>query len=482
MVKARYPYLVQQRHRWFVRMVVPPDVRQIIGQAIFKVPTGHTDERQAATASGAIIANLKQRIMTAREAGKRLEQVTAEALAERYRQERQADPEKADITLLTDVVAFVLKTHGHGWADHAKRVRLADYDIHATLRLLPDGEAAARAADQITGHATPLLTYFERWKPDCGLKPHALDQATSTIRQFNKAVAKPIEQIEGRDVQGWIDSLIQPDQETGLSTKTVRRKLAEVRNYWRWMQAHQIISDEHNPFAGRRVQGPASRRKSKDQQRQRFRPEDVVRCWISAEKNGDFSLAATIKIAAYSGARIEGVAQLRTTDIRVDPDSGVRFMRMHDKTAAGDRFVPVHPNIVALIDQLTKDAAQDRYLIKSSAKNQYGERSPPISKRFGRLKTSLGFDGRFVFHSIRKTVAHMFESAECPPGIAKDILGHVKTDMTFGVYSGETRMNHRARWLANAIQYPTITPGPSPSAQTDTSPPVPEPPEPPPSS
>jgi hypothetical protein len=40
-VRSRYPFLNKQRHRWFVRIVVPADVRDIIGQSIFKVPTGH---------------------------------------------------------------------------------------------------------------------------------------------------------------------------------------------------------------------------------------------------------------------------------------------------------------------------------------------------------------------------------------------------------------------------------------------------------
>jgi hypothetical protein len=139
-------------------MVVPADVRDIIGQSIFKVPTGHTDEHRAATVAAAIIAELQARIRTAREAGKRLEQVTAENLAERYRTERLTDPEKAEITRITEVIDFVLKAQGHTWADHAKQVRNAGYDVHAALRHLPGGDAAAAAADRITGHATPLLT------------------------------------------------------------------------------------------------------------------------------------------------------------------------------------------------------------------------------------------------------------------------------------------------------------------------------------
>ena len=121
-------------------------------------------------------------------------------------------------------------------------------------------------------------------------------------------------------MQQWIDGLINADGKTGLSSKTVNRKLGEIRNYWAWLQSHQIVADDHNPFAGRRVVDPASRRKGKEELRQRFGAKDVVRCWEVAEERDDAPLAAAIRIAAYSGARIEGVSQLQTTDIRFDPE------------------------------------------------------------------------------------------------------------------------------------------------------------------
>ena len=146
----------------------------------------------------------------------------------------------------------MLETHGHRWTDYARQVREAGYDAHAALRLLPGGDTAASAADKITGHATPFLSYLEEWKPHAGLKPRPLDQAVSSLRQFAKAVGKPIEQIESKDVQKWIDDLIAPESDTGLTSKTVNRKLGEIRNYRRWMQSHQIIAEDRNPFAGRR--------------------------------------------------------------------------------------------------------------------------------------------------------------------------------------------------------------------------------------
>src|SRR5262245_63805813 len=121
MVRSRYPHLMQQRHRWFVRMVVPSDVRDIVGQAIFKIATGETDQHRAAAIAAPIIANLRQRIQAARDAGKRLEQVTAEQLAERYRAEREDDPEQAEMTRLADVIAFALKSRDHSWREYGRQ-------------------------------------------------------------------------------------------------------------------------------------------------------------------------------------------------------------------------------------------------------------------------------------------------------------------------------------------------------------------------
>jgi hypothetical protein len=41
-----------------------------------------------------------------------------------------------------------------------------------------------------------------------------------------------------------------------------------------------------------------------------------------------------------------------------------------------------------------------------------------------------------------------------PEGVAKDIIGHKKLDITYGLYSGKTKIDQRARWLERALVYP----------------------------
>jgi hypothetical protein len=131
-----------------------------------------------------------------------------------------------------------------------------------------------------------------------------------------------------------------------------------------------LLAGERFQFAGRRIGALVKRRKTKEDLRQQFRWEDVVRLWREAEQLGNPELAKTIKIAAYSDARIEGFAQLRTTDIPTDPNANSRFKRMADKSAAGDRFVRVHPQLARLIDDAVKYADRSGYLIHSDAQNR----------------------------------------------------------------------------------------------------------------
>jgi integrase len=453
---GRYPHLILHRRRWMVRMIVPADVRPLIGQSVFKISTGETDEHRAVAKAGPIIAGLKDSIRTARATLKKPIETKAAELAAAYQARPPTDPPATQVIILEDIITFVLQQEGHSWADYGRRVREAGYDTYAGLRSLRGGDAAGAKVDAITQPTTPFLKYLDDWKPHAGLKMRPLDQAISTLHEFSDAVKPAIEGLEAKHVQAWIDGLINPDAETGLTAKTVGRKLSELRNYWRYLQSRQIVPEDKLPFANRRVKDPASRRKTKEEKRQRFRPESIVRLWQEAERQDDVELSKVIKIAAYSGARIEGVVQLKTADIRTDPDSHIKFMRMVDKTAAGDRFVPVHPKLGKLIDDAITHADRDGYLIRSDARNKYDERSQPIGKRFGRLKTALGFDGRYVFHSMRKTVASLFQDAGCEETVAADIIGHNKPTMTYGLYGGETRMDLRAKWLAKAIRYPAV--------------------------
>jgi len=79
-------------------------------------------------------------------------------------------------------------------------------------------------------------------------------------------------------------------------------------------------------------------------------------------------------------------------------------------------------------------------LISGLTFNKYENKSNALGKRFGRLKSSLGFSSLQVFHSIRKTVATTFENKEVLENIVADIIGHDKPRITYGSYSSGTTL------------------------------------------
>jgi hypothetical protein len=373
-VAAKYPYLIRHRRKWVVRMIVPADVRDLVGQGAFRISTGEESEHKAQIKAAPIIAALQFKIQTARETLRPPVESHAAALAARYRELNGAE---AEIFILDDVIRFALQQGGHSLTDYGRRLNSTHGVAEQAI-----GQDTRNRIDFIIGKATPFLSHVEAWKPHAGLKPRPFDQALSSLKSFDAAVKQPIETLEAKHVQAWIDALISPQSETGLSAKTVARKIGEVRNYWRYLQSVQVVPEDRDPFLKRRIKDPANRRTTRDDERQKWQPSEVVMLWTQATANADAQLAHAIRLAAYSGARIEGVAQLRVSDIRIDPKSGIRFMRMADKSEGGDRDVPIHPMISGLLDDLVGTADKDGYLIHSTAKKQIWRTEPAARPAF----------------------------------------------------------------------------------------------------
>lgn len=61
--------------------------------------------------------------------------------------------------------------------------------------------------------------------------------------------------------------------------------------------------------------------------------------------------------------------------------------------------MPIHPALVGVVKRLT-EKAQGGFLLEGSDEGAFGKRSDALGKRFGKLKTALGFGPQHVFHSI----------------------------------------------------------------------------------
>jgi site-specific recombinase XerD len=441
MARAMPPYIIKQRQTCYARVTIPEPLRVIFGgKKEFKASTGLADPWRAAAKAAPWITDWFDRIEQARTAG--------------------LDPADAKVMALTNAYA---PYHAAAALDAPGRVvvrniLLAMVDnprqLWKALGTEPDARltvAHAKRAelDQVTRHATPFLAHFKLWQEKTPRKGETLRMYVRDINEFAGIVTASLETLDQTHVYTWIEAMAA----AGNIPKTITRKLTALNAYWRWLIRQKLVTGDRHPFTGLEIDDPRSGAEKKLTARLRWPVTVVPTLWRDAEAEGRTMLAQLIRIGAHTGGRIESLATLRVDSVQVDPDTNVRFLQYHDKTEAGVRAVPVHSAIDGLITDLVANAGPDGWLfpINLNAKRK----GNAAGLEFGRFKKRHSHtDPRLVFHSLRHTISHMLEIAGCPLGVAKDIVGHVKTDMTFGLYSGETPLDFRRMWLEKAVKYP----------------------------
>jgi integrase len=293
-----------------------------------------------------------------------------------------------------------------------------------------------------TGQSTPLAPLVADWKESLRLTPKTIDQQNRDVMRMAAHFIN-LEALQPQRVKAWTDKLIAD----GATATSLERMMNGCRSLWRYLQDSGAIPvDAADPFLGSfRLATKTAKRNTVE--RQAFTPDELSKVYRQALDGGDPALAHLIALGAYTGARIEELCSLTVSKAA----EGV-FNITDSKTGAGVRQVPIHPALAATVAALEATSA-DGYLVPSTAAGKYGVRSDPLSKRFGRLKESMGFGPMHVFHSIRKTVATILEQSGAAEGIAADILGHEKKTLSYGLYSSGSSMAQKLEAISR-VAYP----------------------------
>jgi integrase len=251
-------------------------------------------------------------------------------------------------------------------------------------------------------------------------------------------------QVTAKALKLWVDTMA---NEENLAAKTITRMINQAGSFWSYLIEYEIVRREPNPFATAKLKVPKSAAKTTEVLP--FTPEEVVGFLRAPVTQKDSQLSLLITLGMYTGARIEELAMLKKSDL--DFKRSVIHFR-GTKTDAADREVPMH----AVLLPVLRDAASSdgEYVIPDLNIDSRGERGKALGKRFGRLKTAMGFKGRAkVFHSIRKTVGTQLEQAGVSEGVAADILGHEKQTMTYGLYSAGSSLKQKQQAMRK-LAYP----------------------------
>jgi integrase len=415
---------------------IPADVRQTFGKKRFKA-TLKTHDRATAERRGAVVeARWRAEIAQARaQARGRKEGLDAVERDAEFIRRSLDDWPKGEAQRVFRVI--------DGLRDEIGAARVNNWPISVPV---PE-DYKDRLWGLVSGK---LVRTVERLDEYCATLAGKREARTvfmkrATITAF-AAQFRYLADIERAAVQAWVNR----QAECGKAVATIRRALSELRGYWRYLQACQVVEDERRPFDGDRLHIPESSKTGK-RERKPFTASEVVMLHGAALAVGDQQLADLIQLAMYTGARRGELCGLRCANIHGDY---FEIIETTAKTKASRRQVPIHSKLQATVARLLK-ASRDGFLLSGLGANKFARRGGALGHRFARLKRAQNFGPAYVFHSIRHTVATLLEDAEVLENIAADILGHEKgTTLSFRLYSGGASLAVKRKAIEK-LRYPT---------------------------
>lgn len=414
---------------WYVRLAVPADVQQAMGQKVLiqSLKTGLRSEAMDRRLS--VLAAWKAQFQTVRnrrdnrgEAWKERVAEDAQGFSRIIRQLKtdvalgEANPlPPVDPDALQELHQFVFndtesgrRRRAEAEAAYAKQgldgeIALHDFAHKMLLETLGELIAAANefspseteemqeilndpAAYKAKSPITKSrIAAFRQHREARNIATKTIDQQQAKLEKLSAYLTKESRPLDFDSVSAWIDSLM-------LSSKTLAQYLLAGNVFWKWALKYDArwreeFKDRGNPFENHDL--PQVRGKARsDGKRKDFDLADISKLHSAALDDGHTALSDLILLGAYTGARIEELCQLKVEHI-IEPDGVLSIDIVDSKTAAGIRQVPVHPALLPVIDRLVNDSI-DGYLVPSKCKNKYGIRSDALSKAFGRLKKAQG--------------------------------------------------------------------------------------------
>lgn len=256
-----------------------------------------------------------------------------------------------------------------------------------------------------------------------------ISEYVSKVKFLSSFLLKNKLQINFDSISSFLNSI-------SNKAKTRSKYLSSFRNYWSWAilydpYSRETYSNLPNPFE-KHILPRANKRASEPYKA--FSLDEISSIINSAIQAKDFELAIIIIYGLHTGCRLEEIGRITVENTVYDKENNPIGINIEiAKTEAGKREIPLHNNLIQLHKLLIK-TIKNGYLFKGG-NNKNGNRLDYISKRFGKLKSKLGYDHLHVFHSIRKTFTTELHNAGYGLSVAPYILGHKPDNFTLSIYS-----------------------------------------------
>lgn len=439
---------------WYATLTVPPDVKDEIGKAklLRKLLTRSESKGRASQEAAPIVKAWKRDIKKIRDS--------------RANEQSKSDTLKLIEEALKWKEELTAASNNHPNDIHTLVSDALTERLEALESLL--GTEASLGFKEVTaGTKTPLEPLYHDWEKS-KLSSYSLKTADSYKRDalifVNKFVY--LEAINKRSMKQWISDLMEtgtdPQNPKPMTVTTLRdRFMCGVRHFYNYLDTKGLIDEEQvNPMIGVIPKVEKTKINLLNKGWLPMDPSEVSHIYQSIPVD-DLQLPAVTAIGMFTGMRIEEVCSLKVSQIITE--HGIRCFDIVDsKTQAGIRKIPIHSQLLPLVDRLlevTKDEAEiapmDTYLISGLNLNKYDDRANAVGKRFGRLKKSLGYGDKKVYHSIRKCVVTQLDRAGFRETAIADVVGHDNPNMTMGRYSAGSDLA-TMKEMVEVISYPNL--------------------------
>jgi len=309
--------------------------------------------------------------------------------------------------------------------------------------------------------------YMEAYLKEARLAPKTTDERRNLIKRFAewaKLQGKSLLQIDRATAGRYFSEAIAP-----LNDRTAKKHVGSVKLYWDFLIARGHVTGA-NPWEGQRLPDRGRRVERGDDKEERpFTNQEMKTLLYSpfpyrmSRKFGS-QLQDAMRISALSGMRLAEVVTLWVEECPIDEKGDGYFDIRQGKTAAAARRVPIHPDLIEIIQRRIKDKQPQDWLFHELAEEKNA--GDVFGKRFRQYRQKLGVDdvapGRrrslVNFHSFRRWFVTQAERAGIPESTISSVVGHEegRKSITLSVYS-EGPAWQQMRACVDAVRLPTTS-------------------------
>jgi integrase len=299
----------------------------------------------------------------------------------------------------------------------------------------PKREASAlEFAGLVNGKRVPVDFLIDDFIASTPISLRYVSRIKLAVRQLGEFLkdrpsGNNLRAVDRRTASDFIAHLLKVER----SVTTAKSKQSALSSYWDWLVARRDVKE--NVWSGHRM----PRRPSRADVRE-FTKDEMIALLkgTDAQPMADF-----IRVGALTGMRESEIGNLRVADC-----AGGWFVIHKGKTEAAKRRLPIHPDLVAIVDRRCAGKAPDDFLFhdlpKSAGKGR--GRHEKMGERFTAYRRAVGVvdvreDGRsrIDFHSFRRWfITEAVRHSGHPEWVVAQIVGHAigKQSVTIGTYFG----------------------------------------------